>query len=36
MQAQYVGPVQVDGQMMNLFSFSDFGKALNQVADMGR
>lgn len=40
MQAQYVGPVMVNGQMMNLFSINDFlrdaGKVINDVADVGK
>jgi len=39
MQAQYLGPVMVNGQVMNLFSFGDFmkdaGKVLNQIAETG-
>jgi hypothetical protein len=40
MQANYIGPVMVNGEMMNLFSFGDFmkdfGKGLNQVAEVGQ
>ena len=32
MQAQYLGPVEVNGQMMNLFSFNDFMDGVKQGA----
>lgn len=47
MQPQFVGPVMVNGQLMNLYSFSDFfgdvkkgaksaGQFMGDVADAGR
>ena len=32
MQAQYLGPVEVNGQMMNLFSFNDFMDGMKEGA----
>jgi len=36
MQANYLGQVNVNGQMMNLFSFNDLMGTFNQAVDLGK
>ena len=36
MQANYLGQVNVNGQMMNLFSFKDLMGTFNQAVDLGK
>ena len=36
MQANYLGQVNVNGQMMNLLSFNDLMGSFNQAVDIGK